>query len=116
MLTITLMNPSAMIQSDREADVNYMLMVAGKEGEPFNEKLGNYLDQDAVTEYSNYWNQDWADLTLLEAMRQSVRTGNRDIGSVFDYFANGVAKDKVTNAVLYSSTTGTTIAAMEASA
>ena len=88
-----------------------MLMVAGKEGEPFNEKLGNYLDQDAVTEYSNYWNQDWADLTLLEAMRQSVRTGNRDIGSVFDYFANGVAKDKVTNAVLYSSTTGTTIAA-----
>ena len=86
-------------------------MVAGKEGEPFNEKLGNYLDQDAVTEYSNYWNQDWADLTLLEAMRQSVRTGNRDIGSVFDYFANGVAKDKVTNAVLYSSTTGTTIAA-----
>lgn len=111
MLTITLMNPSAMIQSDREADVNYMLMVAGKEGEPFNEKLGNYLDQDAVKEYSNYWNQDWADLTLLEAMRQSVRTGNRDIGSAFDYFADGVAKDKVTNAVLYSSTTGTTIAA-----
>ena len=44
-------------------------------------------------------------------MRQSVRTGNRDIGSVFDFFADSVAKDKVTNAVLYSSTTGTTIAA-----
>mgnify|MGYP000009156920 FL=1 len=110
-LTITLMNPSAMIQSDREADVNYMLMVAGKEGEPFNEKLGAYLDQGAVKEYANYWNQNWENLTLLEAMRQSVRTGNRDIGSVFDFFADSVAKDKVTNAVLYSSTTGTTIAA-----
>ena len=64
-LTITLMNPSAMIQSDREADVNYMLMVAGKEGEPFNEKLGAYLDQGAVKEYANYWNQNWENLTLF---------------------------------------------------
>ena len=111
MIIHEMMNPSAMIQSDREADVNYMLMVAGKEGEPFNEKLGAYLDQGAVKEYANYWNQNWENLTLLEAMRQSVRTGNRDIGSVFDFFADSVAKDKVTNAVLYSSTTGTTIAA-----
>lgn len=110
-LTISIFNPSATIQSDREADVSYMLLVAGKQGEPFNKKLSDgYLDQDAVKTYSEYWKSSWGNLTVLDAMKESVTQGNKDIGSVFDFFANKTAKDAVTNAVLYGGTSSSTIA------
>lgn len=110
-LTISIFNPSATIQADRETDVSYMLLVAGKQGDPFSKKLSDgYLDQNAVTTYSQYWNPSWSSLTVLDAMKESVTEGNRDIGSVFDFFANKTAKDAVTNAVLYGGTSSSTIA------
>lgn len=105
-LTVTLDNPSAMVKSDRDANINYMLMVVGKETAIFNEKLGDNhfissATQDEINTYGKY--------TLLEAMQLDVKDGNDVIGSVFDFYADQSTKDIMSSLISSQTENGSSV-------
>lgn len=83
----------------READVKYLVMVRGREGELLNETMAGCWNPENETEYERAkpaggWTE-YQKLTLIEAMKQRVVIGSTDKGSVFDLFANKAKQDEV---------------------
>lgn len=92
-IQVSLNNPSATVSSvgkDRkEANVKYMMIVAGKEGIPLNEKMENCWNDDAASsmKLSASDIKTFKDMRLIEAMERMVMSGHDSLGSVFDLFA-----------------------------
>ncbi len=95
-ISLTLQSPSVLIESDRQAESRYMMVVVGKEE--------GLLTQDM----SEIWNPQWAEeyggvsaetadevraMNVLEAMQTKVYVGDTYIGSGFDIFAKESARN-----------------------
>lgn len=97
---VQLQSPGALLTSDRDAVVSYVLLVSNRPGETLNQTFdGANLDTTATTgEYHEYWNNTYKTKTLWEVMQLPVNPGgNKYLGTVFDLFASASAKDNVSN-------------------
>ncbi len=93
-LRVSLQNPSATVASvgeyPKEADVKYMMIVAGKEGTTLKEKMADCWDAEAARDAGLTSDEiaKYQKMTLLQAMQESyMGQGNESLGSVFDLFA-----------------------------
>lgn len=97
---VQLQSPGALLTSDQDAVVSYVLLVSNRPGETLNQTFtGANLDAAATTgEYHEYWNDTYKTKTLWEVMQLPVNPGgNKYLGTVFDLFASASAKDNVSN-------------------
>ena len=92
-LRVSLQNPSATVASvgrdPKEADVKYMMIVAGQEGPTLNQKMKDWWD-DAAAAAENLTKEEiekYKAMTLIEAMETNVMDGSYSRGSVFDLFS-----------------------------
>lgn len=107
-LSISVATTTATIKSDRDANVNYMAFTAAKAGTPFTDKLGTHLIGDA--DKHKKWSPTYANLTLLEAMRENVMNGSVSLGSVFDFFADQSTKDQIAGIIASGQTISYSVA------
>ena len=97
------------VKADREADINYIVMVASNTSAVFKNKMSAYAeDDDAWEAYAEAQGYS-VDMTILEAMRLNVSDGVNVQGSVFDHYADQVIKDMVTAQVANVYTDGSSI-------
>ena len=107
-LSISVATTTATIKADRDANVNYMAFTAAKAGTPFTDKLGTHLIGDANKHVK--WLPTYANLTLLEAMRENVMNGSVSLGSVFDFFADQSTKDQIAGIIASGQTISYSVA------
>lgn len=107
-LSISVATTTATIKADRDANVNYMAFTAAKAGTPFTDKLGTHLIGDA--DKHKKWSPTYANLTLLEAMRENVMNGSVSLGSVFDFFADQSTKDQIAGIIASGQTISYSVA------
>ena len=104
-LQVSLNNPSATVTSGgkdrKEAEVQYMMIVAGQEGSPLNDKMVDCWNEAGVTD-AGLDPIDDADtikkykaMRLIEAMETNVMRGSVSLGSVFDLFALPAKQEQV---------------------
>lgn len=95
----------------READVRYMMIVSGVEGEVFNRKMENYWNGAAAAEYKLDPGTiaRYKGMTLLEAMSTPYNRGSKNQGSVFDLFSTTDIQNTVTGLFESASTDGTSV-------
>lgn len=110
-LNVRLTNPSAYIESNREAEVRYMMIVAGQEGEVLNQKMSEIWDSDAEDLYGLDAKtvERYQKMTALEAMKEKFYYGGERMGSVFDIFARRDEQDSVSAWINSASTVSTTV-------
>lgn len=110
-LNVSLQNPSAFIEADREADVRYMMIVSGQEGATLTQKMSAIWNGEASQEYdlTNTEIKRYKAMTVLEAMEAKHYKGGVLMGSVFDLFAARDAQDSVSAWINTASTNGSTI-------
>lgn len=112
---VELQSPGALLSSDRDAVVSYVLLVSNLPGETLNQTFdGANLDTAATTteEYKRYWDNEYKKLKLWEAMQHPVNSqSNKYLGTVFDLFASTTAKDRVSNFITSGMSGGSSIAA-----
>lgn len=107
-LSISVATTTATIKADRDANVNYMAFTAAKAGTPFTDKLETHLIGDA--DKHKKWSPTYANLTLLEAMRENVMNGSVSLGSVFDFFADQSTKDQIAGIIASGQTISYSVA------
>lgn len=107
-LSISVATTTATIKADRDANVNYMAFTAAKAGTPFTDKLETHLIGDA--DKHDKWSPTYANLTLLEAMRENVMNGSVSLGSVFDFFADQSTKDQIAGIIASGQTISYSVA------
>ena len=113
-IRVELQSPGAVLSSDRDAVVSYVLLVSNLPGETLNQTFnGANLVADAETgEYKKYWNAEYKNRKLWEAMQYPVTSeSNQYLGTVFDLFASTSAKDSVSNFITSGMSGGSSIAA-----
>ena len=99
-LSISVATTSAIIRSDRDAKVSYMLFKSALVSPPYTDKLSAHLiDKPDESAYKEHWNKKYNDYTLLEAMSTPVEVSNASIGSVFDLFAKQTTKEIIANMI-----------------
>ena len=99
-LSISVATTSAIIRSDRDAKVSYMLFKSALVSPPYTDKLSAHLiDKPDESAYKEHWNEKYSDYTLLEAMSTPVEVSNASIGSVFDLFAKQTTKEIIANMI-----------------
>lgn len=111
---VDLQSPGALLSSDRDAVVSYVLLVSTRPGETLNQTLtgANLVADPATGEYRKYWNEEYKNLKLWDAMSKRVNSpSNQYLGTVFDLFASTSAKDSVSNFITSGMSGGSTIAA-----
>lgn len=95
-------NPSVTIQSDKNATVDYMLIVYKTN------------DMHALLKETNWWMDtvpiEHRSKTVLQAMYTDYSVGGKSRGSLFDNFARPDIKDDVANLIRSSTVTGNTAA------
>ena len=100
-LTINAFTTSAIIKSDRDAKVSYVLFTNATSVPPYTESLKKYLiENPGDSLYGKRWDPSYETLTLLEAMSTPVEVSNAPIGSVFDLFAKQTIKETIANMVM----------------
>ena len=107
-ISVSLNNPSAMIESDRAAKGRYMMVVAGREGDILNTPMRSIWNAAAEAEYPDIVAKV-KDMTVLEAMKEKVHVGDNHVGSAFDIFATEDGRNTVTGWFNSASTDGSTI-------
>lgn len=111
---VQLQSPGALLSSDRDAVVSYVLLVSNLPGETLNQTFdGANLDTAATTtgEYKGHWKPDYAKLKLWQAMQIPVNAGSKYLGTAFDLFASTSAKDSVSTFITTGMSGGSSIAA-----
>lgn len=111
---VQLQSPGALLTSDRDAVVSYVLLVSNLPGETLNQEFsGANLDTTATTtgEYKDHWKPDYAKLKLWQAMQIPVNAGSKYLGTAFDLFASTSAKDSVSTFITTGMSGGSSIAA-----
>ena len=99
-LSISVATTSAIIRSDRDAKVSYMLFKSALVSPPYTDKLSAHrIDKPDESAYKEHWKEMYNDYTLLQAMSTPVEESNASIGSVFDLFAKQPTKDQIVNMV-----------------
>lgn len=101
-LSISVATTTAIIKSDRDAKVSYVLFTNATSVPPYTEPLEKYLiEEPENSAYGRHWKESYRDLTLLKAMSKPVEENNAPIGSVFDLFAQQTIKDTIATMVMY---------------
>lgn len=114
-LTVSLNNPSATVTSTgekpKEADVKYLVIVDGKEGELLNKKMSEYWDDAAAKQYglTKEEIEKYKELTLLKAMATGYNNGSVALGSVFDLFSTVPIQNEMSAWILSANSNGTSI-------
>ena len=99
-LSISVATTSAIIRSDRDAKVSYMLFKSALVSPPYTDKLSAHLiDKPDESADKEHWNKKYSDYTLLQAMSTPVEVSNASIGSVFDLFAKQTTKEIIANMI-----------------
>lgn len=99
-LSISVATTSAIIRSDRDAKVSYMLFKSALVSPPYTDKLSAHrIDKPDESAYKEHWKEMYNDYTLLQAMSTPVEVSNASIGSVFDLFASQDTKETIVNMV-----------------
>lgn len=103
-LQVSLNNPSATVSSvganPKEANVKYMMIVAGKEGDLLNQKMGDHWNETAEISMGlkPAEREKYKKMRLIEAMQESyMGDGNDSRGSVFDLFATTLKQQEVSD-------------------
>ena len=100
-LSISVATTTAIIKSDRDAKVSYVLFTNATSVPPYTEPLEKYLIENPdKSAYGQHWKEDYKKLTLLKAMSTPVEENNAPIGSVFDLFAQQTIKDTIATMVM----------------
>ena len=112
---VDLQSPGALLSSDRDAVVSYVLLVSTQPGNTLNQPFNDAnLDKNAIgsEEYKEYWDDSYKTKTLWEAMQIRVNSGgNKYLGTVFDLFASTSAKDSVSNFITSGASAGSSFVA-----
>lgn len=112
---VDLQSPGALLSSDRDAVVSYVLLVSTQPGNTLNQPFdGANLDTAATKtgEYNAHWKEEYRNLKLWEAMQRRVNSeGNKYLGTVFDLFASTSAKDSVSNFITSGASAGSSFVA-----
>lgn len=118
-LRVSLSNPSATVSSvgenPKEANVKYMMIVAGQEGSTLNQKMStcwndagiNDAGLDPVKDKATI--EKYKNMSLIEAMETSVMRGSYSLGSVFDLFALPAKQEEVSAWFNSAGSNGTSI-------
>ena len=114
-LRVSLSNPSATVTSvgrdPKEADVKYMMIVAGQEGASLNQKMDKCWNG-AAADAAGLKTEEiekYKKMTLIEAMETSVMDSSYSRGSVFDLFALTSKQEEVSAWFNSASSNGTSI-------
>ena len=112
---VELQSPGALLSSDRDAVVSYVLLVSTQPGNTLDQLFdGANLDTDATKtgEYHDYWDVEYKKLKLWQAMQIRVNSeGKKYLGTVFDLFASTPAKDSVSNFITSGASAGSSFVA-----
>lgn len=100
-LSISVATTNAIIKSDRDAKVSYVLFTNATSVPPYTDTLEQHLIENPKgSAYGPHWEVSYKNLTLLKAMSTPVEVSNAPIGSVFDLFAKQDIKETIATMVM----------------